>query len=60
MARLPDRWLHTPWTAPLMVLNDSGVKLGATYPRPIVDHVEGRERALAALKTVSASREEAD
>ena len=60
VARLPDRWLHAPWTAPPMVLAEAGVRLGATYPRPIVDHVEGRERALAALKTVSAHRAEGD
>lgn len=59
-ARLPDRWLHAPWTAPPMVLAEAGVRLGVTYPRPIVDHVEGRERALAALKTVSAHRAEGD
>ncbi|MNS38683.1 Deoxyribodipyrimidine photo-lyase [compost metagenome] len=58
VAALPDRWLHAPWTAPPMVLSEAGVRLGATYPRPIVDHVEGRERALAALKAVSASRDD--
>ena len=58
VAGLPDRWVHAPWTAPPMVLAEAGVRLGATYPRPIVDHNEGRERALAALKTVSASRDD--
>jgi len=60
VAGLPDRWVHAPWTAPPMVLAEAGVRLGATYPRPIVDHNEGRERALAALKTVSAHRGEGD
>lgn len=58
IARLPDRWLQAPWTAPPMVLAEAGVRLGATYPRPIVDHAAARERALAALKSVS--RGEAD
>ena len=58
IARLPDRWLHAPWTAPPMVLAEAGVRLGGTYPRPIVDHAEARERALAALKSIS--RGEAD
>ena len=55
IGRLPDRWIHAPWTAPPMVLTDAGVRLGVTYPRPIVDHVEARDRALAALKTIAAS-----
>ncbi len=51
--RVPDKWLHSPWTAPQEVLREVGLRLGHDYPRPIVDHKEGRERALAALKTVS-------
>jgi len=51
--RVPDKWLHSPWTAPPEVLREIGLRLGHDYPRPIVDHKEGRERALAALKTVS-------
>jgi deoxyribodipyrimidine photo-lyase len=27
--------------------------LGQTYPRPIVDHAEARQRALDALKTLA-------
>ena len=53
LARLSDRWIHAPWTAPPEVLRDAGVRLGHTYPRPIVDHAEARVRALDALKTVS-------
>ncbi|MGO4410540.1 MULTISPECIES: cryptochrome/photolyase family protein [unclassified Brevundimonas] len=53
IARLPDRWLQAPWTAPSAVLAEAGVRLGVDYPRPIVDHAAARERALAALKRVS-------
>lgn len=53
IARLPDRWLHAPWTAPAEVLRDAGVRLGRDYPRPIVEHEQARARALDALKTVS-------
>jgi deoxyribodipyrimidine photo-lyase len=56
LAQLPDRWIHAPWTAPAEVLSAAGVRLGATYPRPIVDHGEARTRALEALKAVSAAR----
>lgn len=53
---VPDRWLHAPWTAPPEVLRDARVRLGAEYPRPIVDHDIARKRALEALGTVVASR----
>ena len=50
LARLPDKWLHAPWTAPVENLQGAGIALGRTYPHPIVDHTTARERALAALK----------
>ena len=48
LAQLPDKHIHSPWTAPPEVLDDSGVRLGENYPFPIVDHRAARERALAA------------
>ena len=56
LRKLPDRWLHAPWTAPIGVLDLAGVRLGRDYPRPLVDHTVARERALEALKTVVGSR----
>ena len=56
LRKLPDRWLHAPWTAPIGVLDLAGVRLGRDYPRPLVDHTLARERALEALKTVVGSR----
>ncbi len=53
LKRLPDRWLHRPWEAPLDELARAGVRLGETYPRPLVDLAESRDRALAAFKTIS-------
>ena len=50
VAALPDKFLHAPWTAPDLVLRGAGVRLGASYPRPIVDLAEGRQRALAAYR----------
>ncbi len=55
LAELPDKYIHKPWEAPLMILQSAGIKLGATYPKPIVDHVLARTRALAAFKTLSAA-----
>jgi deoxyribodipyrimidine photo-lyase len=60
LKRLPDRWIHAPWTAPREVLDQAGVRLGDTYPRPIVDHGEARLRALEALKTVTGARNDDD
>jgi deoxyribodipyrimidine photo-lyase len=52
LAALPARWIHRPAEAPADVLAAAGVGLGATYPRPIVDHAEARVRALAAFSAV--------
>jgi deoxyribodipyrimidine photo-lyase len=52
LARLPNRFIHAPWAAPEDVLAAAGVRLGDTYPRPIVDHAEARRRALAAFATI--------
>lgn len=49
---VPDKFLHKPWAAPPMVLQQAGVTLGENYPEPIVDHKEARERALNALATL--------
>ncbi len=51
LSKLPDSWVHAPWTAPDLVLRAAGVRLGSTYPRPIVDLAEGRQRALEAYRT---------
>ena len=48
LARLPAKVIHAPWTATAPVLAGSGVRLGATYPKPIVDHAFARQRALEA------------
>ncbi len=48
LARLPDGAIHDPWEVPPQILLGAGVKLGASYPYPIVSLAEGRTRALAA------------
>lgn len=57
LAKMPEKWIHTPWEAPDEVLARAGVELGKDYPRPIVDHGKAREAALkafGALKSRSA------
>ena len=53
LADLPDKFLQCPWEADEEVLKDAGIKLGETYPAPIVDLAESRERALDAFSSLS-------
>ncbi len=50
LAGLPDKYLHSPFDAPDNVLRAARVVLGKTYPKPIVEHSAGRQRALDAYK----------
>jgi deoxyribodipyrimidine photo-lyase len=52
LARLPDTWIHAPWTAPPDVLAAARISLGIDYPSPVVDHSAARRRALAAFRAV--------
>ncbi len=53
VAALPDSVIHKPWEASAGQRRDAGIVLGETYPNPIVEHKAARERALAALATIS-------
>jgi deoxyribodipyrimidine photo-lyase len=53
LARLPDKHLHQPWSAPDAVLAAAGVRIGETYPAPIVEHGFARKRALDAFRAIS-------
>jgi len=52
LEKLPNSLIHKPWTASRSELQDAGVRLGDTYPEPIVDLAETRKRALAAFETI--------
>ena len=52
LANLPDKYLFKPWEAPANILNQAGIRLGNTYPRPIVDLKESRKRALKAFQSL--------
>jgi len=49
LSELPAPDIHAPWGAPERLLAQSGVALGRTYPRPIVEHTAARARALQAF-----------
>ncbi len=50
LAGVPDLFIHRPGEAPESALSAAGVRLGDTYPLPIVDHGAARRRALAAYE----------
>ncbi|MEO6003750.1 MAG: deoxyribodipyrimidine photo-lyase [Opitutus sp.] len=56
LARLPAEHIHAPWAAAASVLTAAGVRLGETYPAPIVDHATAREAALAAFRQLRAGK----
>jgi deoxyribodipyrimidine photo-lyase len=55
IARLPDEFIHRPWEAPGHILTRAGIRLGDTYPRPVVSHEHARERALEAFQSLPAA-----
>ena len=60
LAKLEAKYLHAPWEAPAEALERAGVKLGETYPLPIVDHGEARAKALAAYGELGRHGDEDD
>ena len=47
LARVPDKYLHAPWTMPLAVQEACATVIGRDYPAPIVDHEKARQKTLA-------------
>jgi deoxyribodipyrimidine photo-lyase len=52
IAGLSDKEIHAPWLASGISLAGHGIKIGETYPAPIVDHAAAREKTLAMYKAV--------
>jgi deoxyribodipyrimidine photo-lyase len=53
LTKLPASVIHKPWDAAAAQLSEAGVKLGRTYPLPVVDHAKARQVALAAYQRIS-------
>jgi deoxyribodipyrimidine photo-lyase len=47
LARVPDKFVHAPWTMNAAQQAHCGVRIGVDYPAPIVDHALAREQTLA-------------
>lgn len=52
LAKLPGKLIHDVSNAPPLELEAAGIKLGKTYPKPMVDLKESRQRALDAYQTI--------
>ncbi len=52
LQNLPDKYLFKPWDAPENILKSANVVLGKTYPKPIVDLADSRNKALEAYKQI--------
>ena len=46
LAALSGKSIHAPWLAGELELQAAGVEIGQTYPAPIVDHAQAREKTL--------------
>lgn len=55
LSQLPSKYIHQPWGASKEILNDAGVVLGESYPKPIVDLKQTRDEALAAYEVIKKS-----
>ena len=56
LARLDPPAIFAPWRASPADLRAAGVRLGADYPHPMVDHLTARDRALARFQEASPRR----
>ncbi|HEX6011104.1 MAG TPA: FAD-binding domain-containing protein [Geminicoccaceae bacterium] len=52
LARVPTRWIHTPWTMPALEQAEAGCRIGRDYPAPIIDHVAAARAARDAVWAV--------
>ena len=52
LKKLPLQYLNEPWSAPDYVLNAANIKLGETYPKPIIDYKTSRDLALLAYQDI--------
>lgn len=56
LAALGANLIHEPWRASPRDLQLAGIRLGETYPEPLVDHAAARTRALHAFESFRSVR----
>ena len=52
LEQLPNKYIFSPWEAPIEVLSEANIELGSDYPEPIVELTKSRDRALEAFSTI--------
>ena len=52
LSALSGKTLFSPWTAKGDMLDANAIRLGETYPKPIVNHESARARALECFKSL--------
>ena len=52
LARMPARFIHEPWQAPVDEQKRANALIGEDYPLPIVDHGKARQTALTAYGAI--------
>lgn len=57
LSALPAKYRHAPFDAPNAILEEAGVTLGVTYPRPIIDLKASRQAALDAFAQIKKPQE---
>lgn len=55
LGALPNEHLHAPWQCTPKLLAAAGVRLGDTYPEPLIDLKASREQALSAYQAIKIS-----
>ena len=59
LAKVPDNYIHAPWTLPPIDQKLAGCVIGTDYPAPVVDHAKARERTLARFGVVKGAGQDA-
>jgi deoxyribodipyrimidine photo-lyase len=57
LARIPEKFIHSPWRMPLAEQEACSTVIGRDYPAPIVDHDAARVRALARFQKAARTRD---
>jgi deoxyribodipyrimidine photo-lyase len=56
LSKVPDAFIHAPWSMPDDVQTRIGCKIGIKYPAPIIDHAKARQYALETYRRVNHER----
>ncbi len=54
LKQFPKQYIYEPWKAPLAVQQQADCLIGQDYPRPIVAHIEAKERNLGRMRAAYA------